>query len=122
MSADSVSGTLAPVGEVLVRLTPRHLESGSAELFHKEVPLPPPGMAASAAAPVVPSLPFKYLGRWMAEGRSVVLLSHQGKELAVRVGDVVEGQYRVDEISTARIGFTYLPLKERQMLVLGEID
>lgn len=78
-------------------------------------PPPPPPPKPSA-----PPLPFQYLGKLNEAGDIRVFLNHQGKHLIVRAGDVINGTYSVDEIGGSRMSFLYLPLKETQILAIGE--
>jgi hypothetical protein len=79
-----------------------------------EVPPPPPPMA--------PALPFTVVGgisgRQIAEGRPVAFLRQNDEVMAVRPGDEINNTYRVESITTEKIELTYLPLKQRQMLVM----
>ena len=75
-------------------------------------PLPPP-------KPVAPPLPFQYLGKLSEDGQIRVFLNHQGKYLITRTGDVIDGIYRVEEITGSRMTLLYQPLKERQVLSIG---
>lgn len=69
--------------------------------------------------PRAPPLPFAYIGRYV-DGDRVVLFLTQGEEShAVREGDTIDGVYRVDSITEARVQLTYLPLNQRQELLLG---
>lgn len=77
-------------------------------------PPPPP-----APRPTAPPLPFKYLGKLNEDGEIRVFLSHQGKHIIARVGDVINGSYSVEEISGGRMTLLYQPLKEIQMLAIG---
>jgi hypothetical protein len=74
-------------------------------------PLPPP--------PQAPPLPFAYLGK-LAEGDSTtVFLSFGDRNLVVRTGDVIDNNYRVDEVTDAAVVLTYLPLTVKQTLPIG---
>lgn len=76
---------------------------------------PPP----KPSKPTAPPLPFQYLGKLNEEGEIRVFLNQQGKHIIVRVGDVIDGTYSVEEISGGRMTFLYLPLKEKQVLGIG---
>lgn len=78
-------------------------------------PPPPP-----VAKPVAPALPFQYLGKLIEDGEPRVFLNHQGKHLIAKVGDVINGTYNVEEIAGGRMTFLYQPLKEKQILSIGE--
>lgn len=76
-------------------------------------PPPPP------EKPRAPRLPFKYLGKIMEDGSVRVFLSDQDRHLIVKVGEVINGNYKVEKISDGQVVFIYLPLKERQVLPIG---
>ncbi len=75
-------------------------------------PLPPP-------KPVAPPLPFQYLGKLSEDGQIRVFLNHQGRYLIATTGDVIDGIYRVEEIADSRMTLLYQPLKEKQVLMIG---
>lgn len=90
-------------------------------------PTPPPPVAVVAPvvvpAPSAPPLPFKFLGRvsgQASEGAApqAVFLALGKQVLRVQVGDTLAGQYRVDALEEGAVRFTYLPLNERQSLLL----
>lgn len=68
-----------------------------------QVSLPPP-------PPSPPALPFTYLGRWLDGGRETVFLLQGDRPLPIAVGQIIQGSWRVDEITRGRVVFTYLPL------------
>jgi hypothetical protein len=78
-----------------------------------EVAPPPP------PPPQAPPLPFSYLGK-LAEGESTtVFLSFGDRNLVVKTGDVIDNNYRVDEVTDAAVVLTYLPLTVKQTLPIG---
>jgi hypothetical protein len=76
-------------------------------------PPPPP-------KPTAPPLPFQDLGKLNEDGETRVFLNHQGKYLIAKVGDVINGTYSVEEIGNGRMTFLYQPLKESQVLAIGQ--
>jgi hypothetical protein len=74
-------------------------------------PPPPP--------PQAPPLPFRIFGRYVDAGQQVVFLQINERNLAVRVGDVIDGQYRIESLQGALLAFLYLPLQQMQTLDLG---
>lgn len=107
----------------LLSLVPRNYDGVPVELFR--VPPPPPSMESVKPVeekPVAPPLPIKYLGRIEQDGGVVVLLSHNGKDLTLRSGDGVGGNYKIEEITATLIRFTYLPLNETQILRIGAVN
>lgn len=76
---------------------------------------PPP-----APTPVAPPLAIKYLGR-VSDGRVTrVFLVHQEKNYATKVGERIDGLYRLDSIRDDVLELTYLPLGIKQKLVINE--
>jgi hypothetical protein len=73
------------------------------------VPPPPP-------PPKPPPLPFKYLGRWVEGGQMTLFLVQGEQPIAVQAGQVLPGNWRVDEISDRLVVFTYLPLEMQSTL------
>jgi hypothetical protein len=77
--------------------------------------------AAAAAAPeaparpTAPALPFQYIGKW-SQGDKGEVLVQRGEELIPIAPGAKLGDYRVDQITEARVSFTYLPLNMKQTL------
>lgn len=104
----------------LERLARRGMPEPVADPFPAKswyVPPPPaPKMRETAKAP---PLPFTFAGRMMTEDGTVVFLSRQNRNYAVREGDVIDGTYRVERIADRTMTLVYLPLSQKQQLVLG---
>lgn len=75
-------------------------------------PPPPP-------KPRAPPLPFQFLGQLIEDGEVRVFVNHQGRHLVIKAGDVINGTYTVEAISTSQVVFIYQPLQERQTLTTG---
>lgn len=73
------------------------------------VPPPPP-------PPKPPPLPFKYLGRWVEDGQQTLFLVQGELPIPVEPGQVLPGNWRVDEITERQVVFTYLPLDMQSIL------
>ena len=102
-------------------IVPRVVPNAPLALFSALLPFAPPApeMTVSVAVPEtpqVPPLPFLYLGRYVAEGVQVVFVSFNDRGHALRVGDVVDGQYRVKAINESQMVLIYLPLNQTQVL------
>ena len=82
-----------------------------------------PEIRAAAAAPEAPArpsappLPFQYIGKW-SQGDKGEVLVQRGEELLPIAPGAKLGDYRVDQITEARVSFTYLPLNMKQTLDL----
>lgn len=74
-------------------------------------PPPPP--------PSAPPLPFTYIGKLVDGGVTTVFLAHRQANLAVKVGEVVENTYRLEQVTDSTITLTYLPLNAQQQMSLG---
>lgn len=81
---------------------------------NEEPPPPPP------EAPEAPELPFKFMGGFNRGGSDwAVYLLNGDKFYTVKIGDVLDEKYRVDNIGGGVINFTYLPLNIQQELIIG---
>ena len=74
----------------------------------------------SAPPPTAPVLPFKYIGKLLGDDEYIVFLSLHGKSLSVKMGDVLQQTYRVDEIKPPLMQVTYLPMNIQQTFMIGE--
>lgn len=86
----------------------------------------PPQRAAAtdapAAAPTAPSLPFRYAGKLIANGKTEIFVMRGEDLISIAAGQKIDGEYRVDAITESSIRFTYLPLKTRQSIDLAEAN
>ncbi|HZV98506.1 MAG TPA: hypothetical protein VFF74_05910 [Methylophilaceae bacterium] len=92
------------------------------DLFHAEVPrnqLADNARPVPAPKPMAPPLPYSYMGRILDKGKVTVFLTRDEKPYVVQVGDVLDGQYRVDLIQPPVMELTYLPLAQKQRLNIG---
>jgi hypothetical protein len=99
--------------------TGTRLTEMQADLFPHQTWVPPPAKSHAASPPPPPRpppLPFSYLGRWKDGGRETVFLAQGDQPLPIKVGQVVFGSWRVDEISRVEVVFTYLPLNMQSRL------
>ena len=105
-TVDAVAYTFAPATWQSPKPQPRP----------KKVEAPPP------PAPVAPPLPFRFMGRYEADGSTAVFLLHKDQTLVVREGDAVAEDYRLLSISGTQISFMYLPLEQEQVLNTKLVD
>jgi hypothetical protein len=83
-------------------------------------PQPPaPPVKYVPPPPKAPPLPFTYLGRYVEAGKPIYFLVKGERVLTVKVGDIIEGSYRVDGVVGSTLGLTYLPLNIKQGLDTG---
>lgn len=86
------------------------------DLFGGTPPLP---QARAVSKPEAPPLPFRYIGRYVDGGITRIFLEQENRLHTVRVGDIIDDLYRVERIDT-EVRMIYLPLKEKQSLMIGE--
>ena len=84
-----------------------------------------PGAAAApvpvvAPPPSAPVLPFTYMGKLLSGGDLAVFLTQGERNLVVHEGDTIDALYRVEHIAEGAITLVYLPLDQRQTLIIGE--
>ena len=89
------------------------------------VPPPPPAPVVVAPppppppAPKAPPLPFTFVGLLeRGAGKPAAFLARGEALLVVSEGDTVESDYRVESLSSTEVVLTYLPLRERQKLIV----
>jgi len=85
-----------------------------AEEARRNVPPPPP-----PPPPQAPPLPFTFMGKLIDDGKTIVFLTKADRNYVVRMGDTIDGTYRVDEIGEQSMTLTYLPLESKQSLAVG---
>jgi hypothetical protein len=86
--------------------------------------LPPSGPVRAVSAPPLPPpsappVPFTYIGRLSEDNRTTVFLSAGERNLVVKPGDVVDNNYRVEEVTDNAVSLTYLPLNVKQTIPTG---
>jgi hypothetical protein len=115
----------APVEELMIdRLNRAKVEPSADNLFETNTWQPPPPRITAKPSPppppTPPALPFSYFGKMSEDGRTIVFLNATDRSYAVRVGDVLEGRYKVEDIGDRSLVLTYLPLQQQQTLKIGD--
>jgi hypothetical protein len=89
---------------------------------------PPPAVVAPVAAPAPPSAPpppYQMIGRLVegegAQSVEVALLSGPNRALSVKRGDVIDGQWRVEQIGSSGVSLTWLPARIPQNIVFKAV-
>lgn len=67
---------------------------------------------------MAPPFPHAWVGRFNDDRALRAVLTGAQSTWVVKAGDVIEGQWRVDEIQDRTMSLTYLPLKQQQTLVM----
>ncbi|HVY07908.1 MAG TPA: hypothetical protein VHB46_18175 [Burkholderiales bacterium] len=68
------------------------------------------------AQPVAPPLPFRFVGRIEGRDGPTILLARENESFSVKVGESIDGDYRLESASDSALTIVYVPLGERQML------
>lgn len=85
-------------------------------------PPPAPEKPAPPPKPTTPPVPFRYAGKLIEDGKIMVFLSQDQRNLAVHAGDVIDGTWRVESIRPPTMMLVYLPLKTEVPLAIGEMN
>jgi hypothetical protein len=80
-----------------------------------------PQPAPVAAPPVAPPVPYRFAGKVRKGSEEEILVSKGDLVLPVKVGDTLDGMYRVESIGAGRIDLVYLPLGTRDRIAVGSI-
>lgn len=101
----------------------RTLGRARGELFAAPPPAPQPKAAAPApaAAPVAPPVPYRFAGKILRGSEEEVLVSKGNLVFPIKVGDTLDGQYRVESIGADRIELVYLPLGTRDRISISSL-
>lgn len=133
--APTLALAVAPAAGVRLHIEPRNDDTDLGNVFAKQSWAPetpkkimldqaaaaPAGAKSAPAAAGAPPLPFQFLGRFIDEGKTAYFLQADGRNLVARVGEKIDDNYSLDSDSGEALSFTYLPLKQTQSLVVGEI-
>lgn len=88
-------------------------------------PAPPPAAPAAPPPPMAPPMPYQMIGRVVegegAKAVEVALLSGPNNALSVKRGDVIDGQWRVEQVSPSGVSLMWLPAQLPQTLVFRPI-
>jgi hypothetical protein len=90
-------------------------------------PLPPPGVESDASAtPPLPPLPVGqsksdvvYLGRMIKDDKVQVFFSSNGEPLVLSTGDVLDGSWRIEAISTTDVTLRHLLTGKTRLIATG---
>ena len=74
-------------------------------------------VAPPAPQPVAPPMPFLYVGQIAGREGPTILLSRGAESFAVKAGEPIDNDYRLESVAGEELTIVYLPLNERQILV-----
>lgn len=80
-------------------------------------PPPAPVVAAEPPPPMAPPFPHAWVGRFQDDTARAIVAS-QDRTWVLTVGDVIDGQWRVDQIQERQMSLTYLPLRQSQTVAM----
>lgn len=116
------------------RLEPRVIEPVAEDAFAVKSwapPLPPPPPPPKVAPkpvvvappkPAAPALPFRYLGRLEEAGKTLFFLAAGDQFFSAKVGQDLQGNYRLESVGGNVLNFTYLPLNIMQTMTVERQD
>lgn len=81
---------------------------------------PPQQRAAAPSGP--PALPFQFMGRFTDDGKTAYFLQIDGQNVVARPGEKINDSYLLDSVSGDTMNFIYLPLNQKQSLVVGDTN
>ena len=88
-------------------------------------PAPPPPKAspapAAAATPVAPPMPYRFAGMVLKGGEVEFMVAKGDLVFPVKVGDTLDGTYRVESIGAEGIELLYLPLGTRDRIAVSSV-
>ena len=80
-------------------------------------PLPPPAPPPPPMVPVAPPFPHAWVGRYVDTAERVVIAG-PSTTWVLKVGDVIDGQWRIDTIQERQLNVTYLPLNQSRSVAM----
>jgi len=92
------------------------------ELFG--APPPPPQQVVAtpvAAAPVAPPVPYRFAGMVLKGSEAEFMVTKGDLVFPVKVGDTLDGMYRVESIGAEGIELLYLPLGTKDRIVVSSV-
>jgi hypothetical protein len=94
------------------------LEKFVADPFSSHAWVPPrPKLAPVVnAAPVAPPLPYRFAGQLFLDSGMQVFLARGDEIIPVKQGDTVDGQYRVESVSTTSMALVHIATNTRQVM------
>jgi hypothetical protein len=124
---DRVRALQAQRAQVDALPAPREMSAATPSAWAMAVPPAPPAprqARAVDAPPVAPPFPHQWVGRFdddALDGKKALrraVISGPVSTWVAREGDVIEGQWRVDQIQERLMRLTYLPLQQSQTVAM----
>jgi hypothetical protein len=123
---DSAAPNAATSGEWRERLKRPSASAPGNSLFETKswLPEPPPQrpIVRAPEPPRAPPFPYQFLGRLETEGKPRTVYLTKGNEVySAMPGEVLEGTYRVVDVTAESMEVTYLPLNMKQQIAFASI-
>lgn len=117
--AQQAAAPARPADRNALGFQPRSLPARRSDVFAPPPAAPrKPQPVAQPEAPKAPPLPYKYDGSGELQGKRFVYLAREGASSAMAsVGDIVDGTYRVENVTRDHAVLRYLPLGVQQVLM-----
>ena len=80
----------------------------------------PARQAGTPSGPPPP--PFQFMGRFTDDGKTAYFLQIDGQNVVARPGEKINDSYLLDSVSGDTMNFIYLPLNQKQSLVVGDTN
>lgn len=128
------NNTVSPIKRAVagtrnLQIRPRNSDEELGDVFGsqtwalaKEITKPLKVEVLAPPAPQAPALPFRFLGRLVDGGKTAYFFQFNERNLIMQPGDSVDDTYILNSVEGGVLTFTYLPLNERQTLVVGEVN
>ncbi len=108
--------------ETLLEIRPRSKSGEIENAFEPQSWTPPPPPPPENLKPTAPPLPFSVIGKKIQDGEWQVFLANQDRVYVIKAADVIDGIYRVDNVTPPMLTLTYMPLKIQQTLAIGPAE
>ncbi len=105
-----------------IKLISRNYSSISRDIFYVQTWQPPQKkiqkkLPIEAPPPVAPPIPFVLMGSIEKDNKVEYFIMHQNKLINLKLGETVNGQWRLDSEDARYLHWTYLPLNLTQVLL-----
>jgi cohesin domain-containing protein len=80
------------------------------------MPARKPAAAPAPAAPVAPPLPYRFAGQFYRDSGTELYIAKGEEIFPVKEGDTLDGQYRVESVSSSEVRFVHLPTNTAQVM------
>lgn len=121
-SATSLSRNAEPAipeRSTLAKITSNPFDSVQAWLAPRGAASKGPTSSAPPPPPVAPPLPYRFVGQFHGDSGFDIYLGRGEEIFPARAGDTLEGQYKIESLSTTEVAFMHLASNTRQTLQFG---